>query len=301
MAATETISARYRGLDTWPDEAILDAFSEGQEKAVAAVRAAHPAIAAAARAIAAQSGERGRLIYVGAGSSGLIAALDGIELGGTFGWPDDRVVFLLANGTTLTPGLAGGPEDDATSGRSAMMALLPNRDDTVIAVAASGTTPFTLAAVEAARGAGALTVGIANNRGAPLLAAVGAPIFLDSGAEVIVGSTRMNAGTAQKAALNMLSTLTMIRLGHIHDGHMVSVRVENAKLRKRALATIMNIAGCGESDAMRALERAGSRIKPAVLVALGYAPAEAERLLAAAGGHLRTALAKVNERERVTD
>jgi N-acetylmuramic acid 6-phosphate etherase len=299
MAATETISAHYKGLDAWPDEAILGAFSDGQEKAVAAVRAAHPAIAAAARTMAARSGERGRLIYVGAGSSGIIAALDGIELGGTFGWPDDRVVFLLANGTTLAPGLAGGPEDDTAAARAAMTALSPRRDDSVIAVAASGATPFTLAAVDVARTAGALTVGIANNRAAPLLAAVDLPIFLDTGAEVIVGSTRMNAGSAQKAALNMLSTLAMIHLGQIYDGLMVNLRVENAKLRKRALATVMHIAGCDESEASRALDAADSRIKPAVLVALGISPSSAEQLLADAGGNLRTVLAKVTERERV--
>jgi N-acetylmuramic acid 6-phosphate etherase len=298
MAATETISARYEGLDAWPDEAILRAFSDGQENAIAAVRGAHAAIAAAARAIAARSGVHGRLIYVGAGSSGLIAALDGTELGGTFGWPDDRVIFLLANGTTLTPGLAGGLEDDAVAADAAMRALNPRRDDTLIAVAASGATPFTLAAVEAARAAGALVVGIANNRAAPLLAAADMPVFLDTGAEVIVGSTRMNAGTAQKAALNMLSTLTMMHLGRIHDGLMVNLRVENSKLRKRALATVAHIAGCDDSVASRALDAAGNEIKPAVLIALGVAPSAAEQLLAETGGNLRSALARVTERER---
>lgn len=296
MASTETISSRYQGLDVWPDDDILAAFSDGQEKAVAAVRAAHPAIAKAARAIADRSGERGRLIYVGAGSSGIIAALDGAELGGTFGWPDDRVVFLLANGTTLTPGIAGGAEDDTHAGAAKMLALVPNAADTIIAVAASGATPFTLAAMKVARTAGALTVGVANNQGAPLLAEVDVPILLESGPEVIVGSTRMNAGSAQKAALNMLSTLTMIHLGRIHDGLMVDLRVENAKLRRRAIATIMHIAACGEAEANRALDLARGSIKAATLIALGSAPAEAERLLADTHGNLRAALAKVTER-----
>ena len=125
MATTETISPNFSGLDTWPDEAILAAFSDGQEKAIAAVRGAHPSIAEAARAIAKRSGDSGRLIYVGAGSSGVIAALDGIELGGTFGWPDDRVAFVLANGPMLEPGLAGAPEDDVTRARAAVAALKP--------------------------------------------------------------------------------------------------------------------------------------------------------------------------------
>ncbi len=296
--ATETISSRYEGLDAWPDDKILAAFSEGQERAIAAVRGAHAAIAKAASAIAAASGEHGRLIYVGAGSSGIIAALDGVELGGTFGWPDDRVILLLANGTTLEPGIAGGAEDDTERGIAQMTALQPNPADSVIAVAASGSTPFTLAATKVARDSGAVTVGIANNAAAPLLAAVDFPIFLDSGAEVIVGSTRMNAGTAQKAALNMLSTLTMIRLGEIHDGMMVSLRIENAKLRKRAVTTIMHIARCSEVEAARALEGADDRIKPAVLVAAGMAPPEANRLLKSTNGNLRAALAKVSERVR---
>jgi N-acetylmuramic acid 6-phosphate etherase len=298
MATTETISPRYEGIDSWPDEAILAAFSDGQEGAIAAVREAHSSIAAAARAIAARSGENGRLIYVGAGSSGVIAALDGIELGGTFGWPDDRVVFVLANGTTLEPGLAGGPEDDVARARTEMAALNPSRADSIIAVAASGATPFTLAATDFARAAGALTVGVANNRTSPLLAGVDFPIFLDTGAEVIVGSTRMNAGTAQKATLNMLSTLAMIHLGAIHDGMMVNLRAENAKLRQRAVATVMKIAECAESDATRALEAADGRIKAAALIARGIAPAEAERLLAANKGNLRAALARTAERVR---
>ena len=298
MSSTETISTRNKGLDGWSDEAILSAFSDGQERAVAALRGAHAAIAAAAEAIADRSGERGRLVYVGAGSSGVIAALDGIELGGTFGWPDDRVVFVLANGTTLQPGLAGGPEDDVARAAAEVRALNLDASDSVIAVAASGSTPFTLAASEAARAAGALTIGIANNRGAPLLAAVDFPIFLDTGAEVIVGSTRMNAGTAQKAALNMLSTLTMIRLGAIYDGMMVNLRIENAKLRRRGVATVMQITGAGEQAAERALESAAGRIKPAVLMVHGLPPAEAERILATSKDNLRVALATLDERVR---
>ena len=298
MATTETISPNFLDLDTWPDVKILAAFSDGQERAIAAVRAAHPSIAQAARAIAKRSGESGRLIYVGAGSSGVIGALDGIELGGTFGWPDDRVAFVLANGPVLKPGLAGAPEDDVGRARVEMAKLTPTSRDTVIAVAASGATPFTLAATDAAHAAGALTVGIANNRTAPLLAGVDIPIFLDTGPEAIVGSTRMNAGTAQKAALNMLSSLTMIHLGHVHDGMMVNLRADNAKLRRRALATVMRIAGCSENEAGRALDRAHGHIKAATLIARGIEPAEAERLLAANKGNLRAALARLTERVR---
>jgi len=290
MATTEAISSRYRGLDSWSGEDILAAFSDGQEQAVGAVRTAHRAIVSAAEAIAARSGAAGRLIYVGAGSSGLIAALDGMELGGTFGWPDERVALVLANGLMLRPGIAGGAEDDAARARQEIGRLNVRSEDSIIAVAASGSTPFTVAAAEAARAAGALTVAIVNNAGSQLAAVVDFPIIVETGAEVIVGSTRMNAGTAQKAVLNMLSTLTMIRLGAIYDGMMVDLRVENEKLEKRARATIMHIAGCSENEAAAALARTGKSVKPAVLVALGLDPAEARRRLAAGKGNLRLAL-----------
>lgn len=290
MATTEAISPGYSGLDDWSSEVILAAFSDGQEQAVRAVRAAHTAIAAAADAIAARSGRAGRLVYVGAGSSGLIAALDGMELGGTFGWSDDRVALVLANGPLLKPGIAGGAEDDAGLAQDEIARLGVRPEDSVISVAASGSTPFTVAAARSARTAGALTVGIANNSGSPLVAAVEFPIVVETGGEVIVGSTRMNAGTAQKAVLNMLSTLTMIRLGAVYDGMMVELRVENAKLERRARATVMHIAGCSEQEAAAALARAEKSVKAAVLVALGVEPDEAGARLAAFSGNLRQTL-----------
>ncbi len=293
MSTTETISPRYRDLDTWDDAAILAAFVEGQERAVAAVEAACGAIAEAARAIVDRLGDAGRLIYVGAGSSGLIAALDGIELAGTFGWPEARTAFVLASGTELKPGMPGGAEDDAARGRAELAELAPKPVDVVIAVAASGSTPFTLAAVGAAREAGALTVGLANNPDAPLLRQVDAPVLLDSGAEVIVGSTRMGAGTAQKAALGLLSSLIMIRLGHVHDGHMVSVRADNAKLRKRAVRMLADIAHVDERQAMSALEACAGQVKQAALVARGLAPEDADRVLAETRGNLRAAMARI--------
>jgi N-acetylmuramic acid 6-phosphate etherase len=294
MTTTESISPRYVGLDSWDDGAILTAFIEGQERAIAAVKASSPALAKAASGIAARIGSEGRIIYTGAGSSGLIAALDGMELAGTFGWPEDRAVFVLANGHRLEPGLPGGGEDDAERGRAEMALLEPTPADAVIAVAASGTTPFTLSAAAAARQAGALTIGIASNRDAPLLRAVDVPVFLDTGPEAIVGSTRMGAGTAQKAALGLISSLAMIRLGHIYDGLMVNLRIDNSKLRKRALKTLQHITGCSENEAASGLDRSGGRIKTAVLVIRGKAPADADRILDAAGGNLRTALAHLN-------
>jgi len=294
MEATETRNPRSIGLDAKADDAILDILIEGQERAIAAVKDASAALAKAAQAIVARLGEHGRLLYVGAGSSGLIAALDGMELGATFGWSEQRTVFLLADGYEIAPGMAGASEDDAERARAEMVLLKPTVSDAVIAVAASGSTPFTVAATVAASEAGALTIGLASNATSLLLKTVDVPILLDTGAEPIVGSTRMGAGTAQKAALGVLSSLVMIRLGHVYDGFMVDLRADNAKLRRRAVQTLVSIAGCGEGEAAGALDRAGGSVKKAALVLRGLAPADAGAALADAGGNLRTALERLN-------
>jgi N-acetylmuramic acid 6-phosphate etherase len=291
MSTTERVSPRYRGLDAWPDQDVLEAFWEGQARAVAAVRPALPAIAAAARAIASRIEPDGRLVYAGAGSSGRQAALDGMELGATFGWPDERVLLLLAEGPVLEPGVArGGAEDDDASARAKVAELKLAAADVMIAVAASGTTRFTRAAAEEARRAGALVVAIANNVNAPLFEHADHAILLDSGVEIISGSTRMNAGTAHKAVLGLLSSLVMTRLGHVFDGLMVSMRSDNAKLRERALDIVTEISGCSRDAALAAFDASGGRIKVATLIARGAAPARAEQLLSEATGNLRIAL-----------
>jgi N-acetylmuramic acid 6-phosphate etherase len=290
MSETETIDPRYRGLDTWDDEAVLEAFLEGQSRAIASLQPALPSIAAAARAIAGRLGPSGRLIYAGAGSSGRQAALDGMELGTTFGWPRERLAFVLAEGTTLNPGAKASNEDDVAAAKAAIRDLRLNPSDCVIAIAASGTTPFTLAAAGAAKAAGALIVAIANNRDAPLFGYADHAILLESGPEIISGSTRMNAGTAQKATLGLLSSLLMTRLGHVHDGLMVSMQVDCAKLEERAARIVGAIAGTSGEKAATALAKAGGRIKVAVLMACGADTVHADRLLAQSDGNLRAAL-----------
>lgn len=291
MAGTETFDPRYRGLDTWNDAEILEAFLDGQSRAIAAVRPALPAIAAAARAIAERIEPDGRMVYVGAGSSGRQAALDGMELGATFNWPAERIAFALAEGVLLDPGAKGTDEDDTAHARAAINELKLGASDCVIAVAASGTTPFTLVAAEMAKAAGALVVAIANNPGAPLFRYADHAILLDSGPEVIAGSTRMSAGTAQKAALGLLSSLAMTRLGHVHDGLMVSMRADCSKLETRAARIVAEIAGSSLEKAAAALTAGGGKIKPAVLIARGATASEADALLVRAGGNLRVALA----------
>jgi N-acetylmuramic acid 6-phosphate etherase len=291
MLDTEAMSPRSRGLDAWSDADILDALWEGQARGIAVLRPALPSIAAAAQAIAARIEAAGRIVYAGAGSSGRYAALDGMELGATFGWPDERVAFVLAEGPLLAPGAARGQrEDDTDAARARIGELGLGVSDVLISVAASGRTPFTLAAAEAARAPGALVVAIANNPDAPLFRHADHSILLKTGAEVIAGSTRMSAGTAQKAALALLSTLAMTRLGHVHDGLMVSLRADCAKLSDRAARIAAEIAGSSQGAAAEALAACGGRIKPAVLVLRGADSARAEELLAEAGGNLRVAL-----------
>lgn len=292
MTGTESIDPRYADVDSWPTEDAIAAMVEGQRRAVDALAAQVAALSAAATAAAARLGTgEGRLIYAGAGTSGRVAVQDGVELTPTFGWPGTRLAYLMAGGLDALTASQEGAEDDRAAAGGGIAALDVGPADVVIAVAASGRTPFTLSAVEAARARGALTIGLANNPGAPLLAAAEHPILLDTGSEIISGSTRMNAGTAQKAALNILSTAIMLRLGKVYRGQMVDMIISNIKLRQRAVAMIRLLAGCDEAQASDALAEAGDRIAPAVLIAMGQSAADAQALLARHGGVLRDAVA----------
>src|SRR5688572_4854778 len=277
MRKTEQHLSDFAGLDTWEDQAILAVLLEGQVAAIESVKAAFGAISAASEAMAGNLREGGRLLYAGAGSSIRQGIVDGIELPATFDFPRDRLHFLVAGGREALFDSRGASEDDshATMREIAVLNLTPI--DTVIAIAASGTTPYTVASARAAKAAGALVIAIVNNAGSPLAAAADHEILLDSGPEVIAGSTRMAAGTAQKAALNLLSTLTHIRLGAVHDGLMVNVRADNEKLRERARGIVMTIAKVGEAEAQAALDAAGGEVKPAVLFAAGASSVDSAR------------------------
>ncbi|MBV9590110.1 MAG: N-acetylmuramic acid 6-phosphate etherase, partial [Hyphomicrobiales bacterium] len=234
-SGTESLSRRFAGLDEWSTLDVLKALHEGQLAAVAAVGFALPALAAAAEAAAALlSRGDGRLIYAGAGTSARVAVQDGVELPPTFDWPQARMGFAIAGSDKAMWCSIEGAEDSEEEARSRIRELQVNGTDVVIALAASGTTPYTIAALAEARGRGALTIGIANNAGAPLLAASEHKILVETGEEVIGGSTRLKAGTAQKVVLNLFSTAVMVRLGRVYKGMMVDFRVTNAKLRRRS-------------------------------------------------------------------
>lgn len=293
---TENVSPRFQELDAWPSGEALRALYEGQLSAVAAVRPALPAIEAAAEKAAARlAGSSGRLVYVGAGTSGRIGVQDGAELPPTFDWPVERLVFGIAGGDAAILRAMENVEDSVEAGAALAASAGLGPDDVVIGVAASGTTPYTVAAIAAARQRGALTIAVASNAGAPLLEACECPILVETGEEVIAGSTRMKAGTAQKIVLNLLSTLVMIRLGRVYRGMMVHMRASNAKLRRRAQEMVAAITGCDPGVAAGALAEADGDLRVAALMVAGADKPRAERLLASSGGNLRAALAALDK------
>jgi N-acetylmuramic acid 6-phosphate etherase len=256
-----------------------------------AVRAAAAQLARAVDAAVPRLEAGGRIIYVGAGTSGRLGLLDSVELHPTFSWPRDRVVALLAGGTAAVHEAVEGAEDDRERGGRDLAALGPGPYDVVLLLAASGATPYTLGALAAARSAGAFTVGIANNPDSPLAAEAEVGIVLDTGPEVISGSTRLKAGTAQKIALNSFSSAVMVKLHKVFGNLMVDVRPTNVKLVRRAIRLISLAAGADDERSRQAFEACGFQVKPAIVALLkGIDPEEARQRLAAAGGSVRAAL-----------
>jgi N-acetylmuramic acid 6-phosphate etherase len=291
MADTENQNPRFIDIDTWPTVEAVEAMLDGQIEAVQAIKSQTAAIAAAADAAAARlkSGD-GRLVYAGAGTSGRIAVQDGVELGPTFNWPETRLLYLMAGGMMALAQSAEGAEDDADGARALIAEHKIGANDVVIGIAASGRTPFTIGAIEAARAAGALTISVANNPDTPLLAAAEHAIFAATGAEIIAGSTRMKAGTAQKSIVNLLSTAIMLRLGRVYKGLMVDMVISNDKLLHRAHGIVEALTFCSEGEAIAAVSAAENDIKKAVLIAMGQNLGQAEALLANNGGILRKAI-----------
>jgi N-acetylmuramic acid 6-phosphate etherase len=273
------------------------ALIASQKRAIESVAASAGSIESAAAAISARLGAGGRLIYLGAGSSALIALQDGAELPGTFGLPIERIVFLIAGGMADIARIDSAAEDNIAGASADIKALGSLDGDVVIAVSASGATPYTLARAKAARERGAVLVAIANRAGSPLLHLADHPIVLDSGPEALHGSTRLAAGTAQKCALGLLSTIANARLGHVYRGHMVNVRPENDKLRRRAVHIIADIAGVDEDTASASLERANDDVKCAIVIAAGAETRSSARdFIDAAHGHVDGALTRLHSR-----
>ena len=279
--------------ETLPDGGPLDRLSpldaaalalDGQVRAAQAVKAALPQIVAGSEVMARGIAGGGALHYAAAGSSGLMALADCCELSGTFGIAPQRVRIHMAGGVPVDGHMPGDTEDDA--GAAERICEGVTASDVFIVLSASGTTPYALAVARAARARGAAVIGIANNPGTPLLALGDPAICLETPPEVIAGSTRLGAGTAQKIALNLMSSLMGVRLGHVHEGRMVNLIADNTKLEGRAARIVAAIAEVPEADARDALTRAQGGVKPAILIAAGASPEKAAALLDAHDGHL---------------
>ena len=291
---TEARHTHAAGLHAAAAPEVLDRLLSAQLAALACVRPAFAAIEASADAAAAALRTGHRVAYAGAGSAGLMALADCLELAGTFGIPPDRTPMLFAGGAASLLHMQGGVEDDRSLAVGDLDRAGIRAGDVVICVSASGSTPYTLAVAEGAKARGAHVVGVANSAAALLLAASDIAILLDTGPEVIAGSTRMAAATAQKAALNMLSVLVGVRLGHVHDGYMVNLVADNAKLVDRAARIVGAVSGATPDASRDALTAADGAVKPAILIAAGASPAAARSALNASDGHLAPALATLS-------
>lgn len=291
MLNTEQPDTRHPELDLYPTEQLVAAFTEDQVLAARVVDAARASLARAVDAAAPRLARGGRLIYVGAGTSGRLGLLDGVELWPTFSWPNERAVALLAGGRNALFVAVEGAEDNHAQGAADVRGAAPTPDDVVIGLAASGRTPYVIGGLEAARASGALTIGIANNPDSPVAAAAEIGITLDTGSEVISGSTRLKAGTAQKIALNTLSSAIMVRLHKVYGNLMVDVLPTNEKLYRRAIALTVRATGASDADAKAALEQCHYRVKVAIVMLRRQLDAvAAEAALAAVQGNVRAAL-----------
>jgi N-acetylmuramic acid 6-phosphate etherase len=277
---------------------VLRVIQREDARIPAAIAKQLPRITRAADAIVRAIRSGGRLIYVGAGTSGRLAVLDAVECPPTFGVPPDTVVAVIAGGLRALTHAVEGAEDSASQGARDLAARRVTRRDAVVAIAASGATPYVLGALAFARRRGAVTIGITSNRRSPLARAVRILIAPQTGPEVLSGSTRMKAGTAQKLVLNMLSTAAMVRLGHVYDNWMIDVALTNRKLQRRAAGILEQAAGVSQREAGRALRQASRGVGPrghALRVALimlkkGLTAEAARRRLREAADDLRRAL-----------
>jgi N-acetylmuramic acid 6-phosphate etherase len=288
---TEQRNPASAEIDTLPTEAVLRIVNAEDRKVAEAVEREIPAIARAVDAIVGAFQRGGRLFYIGAGTSGRLGVLDASECPPTFSVPPELVQGIIAGGTAALSRATETTEDDPATGARDLMERGFTARDVLVGIAASGRTPYVLGAVAEARRLGAVTVGIGCTPDSELARAAAIAITPLVGPEVIAGSTRMKAGTAQKLVLNMLTTGAFIRLGYVYGNLMVNVQPKNAKLADRARRIIAQAAGVSYQRAGELLEAAGDSVRAAILMGkTGAAREEAERRLAAAGGNISRAL-----------
>lgn len=295
---TEQRNEIASNIDAMDVDAAAAILFSGQVAAAKAVESALPQLVQASALLAQSVLQGGNLIYCAAGSSGLMALADGLELPGTYGISHNRIKILLAGGDAALKELRGGPEDDEDLAAQDVKEANLSSNDAIIVLSASGTTPYAVKALSIAKSIGAKSIAIANNSNTPLLNQADVGVYLPTPPEVIAGSTRMGAGSAQKIALNIMSTLMAIELGHVHDGHMVNLIADNEKLIQRARAMVIDISGCDQACAEAALNESSGAVKPAVLLASGAKDKEtAQNILESNGQKLRPSLSMLKESE----
>lgn len=290
--STEGADPRFADIDRMSARELAQVMNTADAEVPAAIAGELDTIAAAVDAVVARMAAGGRLRYVGAGTAGRMAVVDASECPPTYSTPPELIQAVLAGGGAAMTNSVEGAEDDVEAGGAAMAAHDIGPDDVVVGVTASGRTPFVIGALVEAGKRGALTVGLSCNADAELSRVVEHGIEVVVGNEVVAGSTRLKAGTAQKLVLNMISTITMVRLGHTHGNYMVDMRVLNEKLAARAARMVAEITGADLAAARASLSRAGNHIKTAVVMIEHDVDADTAReRLAAADGRLSTALA----------
>jgi N-acetylmuramic acid 6-phosphate etherase len=289
--STERIDPKFKDIDLWEDSRILSEILSAQFEALTHLQDILPQLESGAKQIVNRlsQDDRARIVYAGAGTPARICFQDGSELTPTYGWPTARIAYVVAGGVKALFQAVEGAEDDENDARAQIDALELKENDVFIAVSASGNTPFTVMGAQCARQKGAYVIAVTSNDSAALFDYADCKIYVDSGAEPVAGSTRMNAGTVQKVVLNLLSTLVMIRLGHVYEGLMVGLVPTNSKLKRRALQIIQKISFCNEEQARESLELSKGQVKLACLVARGVDPQKAEEILGSSGGDLRKA------------
>lgn len=280
MRRTEALNPRSRGIDCKPVEEILKIINEEDSRIANLVAFQIDSISEAVEALINAIQKGGRVFFVGAGTSGRLGLLEAAELPPTFGVEHHRFIPIIAGGREAVFRSKEGLEDSVRDGQLALQGHQPGGEDLVIATSASGSTPFVLGAIELAREAGSTTVGISCNRESPLKDAVDVAITIETGAEVVAGSTRMKAGTAQKMVLNMITTASMIKLGRVHDGYMVGLQTTSNKLKDRAKRSISEITKLDLESASELLERAEGDVRVAILSELtDITPKDAKSIL----------------------
>lgn len=295
VRSTELADSRYRGLERWRTEERVSALVEGNWRAISACASASADISRAVdAAVDCLANGEGRLIYVGAGTSARVAVADLAELHPTFGWPSSRALTLMAGGDQTAHRESGGSEDSEEDAIAAVETAKIGPADVVVGIAASGRTPFTCAAVQAARSAGAVTIGISNVAEGRLLDVAQLGITLNTGAEVLAGSTRLAAGTSQKVALNSFSTAVMSGLGLIYQGRMIAMQVSNQKLQTRAIEMVVELCKVDEHTAQTRLLEHDWSIWRAMFSAFGYGANATEELLSKHHGRVAAALAEAS-------